>query len=158
MFIKSTHGHKGFTLVEILVVLGIALVVSSISMTALSSLSSYQSLDKDTDVSLSYVEKAREQTIESKNFSSFGVHFSSSSVSLFQGTTYSASASTTMVYNLSSKVNISSISLTGGVSDIYFNKISGEPSATGTISFQNKPSASTTKKIVVYGTGLAEIQ
>lgn len=147
---------KGFTLIEMVLAIGITAVIVTLTVSSFTELSNFQSIDKDSDVVLSYLEKARTQTINSKNFSEYGVRFATTSITLFPGTAYT-STSSNIVYNLSTKVKISSISLSGGVTDVYFNKVTGESSATGTITFQLQ-TASTTKKIIIYGTGLSEIQ
>lgn len=147
---------RGFTLIEMVVAFGITAIIVTLTVSSFVGLSNFQSIDKDSDVSLSYLEKARTQAIDSKNFSEYGVRFASTSVTLFPGTAYT-STSSNLVYNLSTKVTISAISLSNGGTDIYFNKVTGESNATGTVTFQLQNS-STTKKIIIYGTGLAEIQ
>lgn len=148
--------QKAFTTIELLVVIAISAVIAVASFSAFIGLYNFQALDKDTDVILSYIEKARIQAINSKNFSEFGVAFASTSVTLFEGKVLSGSGDAT--YNFSSKVIMSEELLSTTTHQIYFNKISGEPSATGTITFRLKSNASTTKRIIIYNTGLSEIQ
>lgn len=147
---------KGFTLAELMIVIGIMVVLAGLSAFVFVDFSNYQSLDNDSYSALSYVQKARSLASNSYNFSEYGVKVSSTSLSVFQGKTYSV-ASTTLIFNLSSKVVISSINLSNGSTEFYFNKITGKPNATGTITFKLN-SSTTTKSIIINSTGLPEIQ
>lgn len=148
--------NGGFSLVELLVTLTLSALFIGLTMVTFQTFSSYQSIDKDADVIVSYIKNAHDLTIDSKNDLQYGVKFASTTVTLFQGTSYSAGASTNLVYNISSKVTLSSISLTGNASSLYFYPITGKPNATGTVTYVLKNNASTTKVITIYGTGLAE--
>ncbi len=152
--------NRGFSMVEVTVVILIFSILAALSFATYVSFSDYQSIDKDADVVVSLVQQARNQTINSKNNSSYGIKFASSSVTLFTGRGYATTSPANSVYNLSSKVKLSSISLTGGTTTIYFMPITGKPSATGTISLVLKTGngTSTNKTLLLYGSGLVEIQ
>lgn len=147
---------KGFTLAEIMIVIGIMAVLAGLSATAFFDFSNYQSLDNDSYSALSHIQNARSLASNSYKFSEYGIRVASTSLSVFQGKTYSV-ASTTLVLNLSSKVAVSAINLSNGSTEFYFNKISGKPNATGTITFKLN-SSTTTKSIIINSTGLTEIQ
>jgi hypothetical protein len=72
-------------------------------------------------------------TLAGLNSQSYGVHFSSNQVIIFEGTTYDERASSNEIINLDSRSSISTISLSGGGSDIYFNRIYGKPNKTATL-------------------------
>lgn len=154
----NTLNQKGFSLIEIIVVIAITGILISISISTFFSVSDNQSLEKDVNYAISLTEKARLQTVNAKNNSRFGVRFSSSTVTLFQGTTYVAGSSTNTVFNLSPKVEISSINLTGGTQTLAFELITGKSNATGTIRFRLKNNQTASSTVVVYKTGLVEIQ
>src|SRR3989337_2984635 len=63
----------------------------------------------------------------------YGVHFESDKVIIFKGTVFSAIAPDNENIDLTSPATISAITLGGGGSDIYFNRLSGSPSVTGTV-------------------------
>jgi len=153
-----SNGSKAFTLVEMLVVLALSLILLVVTITTFSGLSNTQSVDKDAENAVALLQKARNYTVNSENALSYGVAFASTSVTFFKGTTYSPTASTNITYKLSTKVLMSSLQLTGGATSIYFKSISGEPSATGTISYQLSKVGSTTRTIILYGTGMAEVE
>lgn len=155
---KTKEKVRGLTAMELLVSLAIVGAVAYMGMTTLISFSNFQSIDKDADVVVSYVEKARNQTINAKDDDQYGIKFATSSITLFKGTAYSAGAGSNQVYAISNKVRISSIQLTGGATALYFMPITGKPNATGTVTFVLNSNASTTKTVTIYGSGLAEVQ
>lgn len=155
---NNTKSPRGFSLIELVIVISIAMILGSISITTFFSVSDQQSLEKDVNYSISLVEKARLQTVNSKDNSQFGVRFSTSSVIFFQGPTYVAGSSTNTIFSFSPKVEISAISLSGGVQNILFEKITGKASATGTINFRLKSNQNSSTTVVVYKTGLVETQ
>ncbi|HZS43284.1 MAG TPA: prepilin-type N-terminal cleavage/methylation domain-containing protein [Candidatus Paceibacterota bacterium] len=152
------NSKAGFTILEILMVVVILAILVGISYTAFNNLNSSEALDTETNTILSMIERARERTISSENSIEYGVHFASTTAVLFVGKTYSAGSSTSETKNINSKVKVNSINLTGGVADIYFNKLSGKPSATGTIVFSLLSSTSSVKTITIYNTGLSDVK
>ncbi|HEY1037486.1 MAG TPA: hypothetical protein VGE62_02790 [Candidatus Paceibacterota bacterium] len=152
------NGRAGFTAVELMVVVGLAAMISGITLSVFSSFSDLQSLDKETDVVVAYVQKARNQSINSKGGGRFGINFSSSTVTLYEGPSYPAGAASTTSYALSSKVELSSVALTGGVSRVLFDQLTGKPNATGTVRLRLKAKPSDVKTVIIYGSGLVEVQ
>ena len=146
----------GFSLLEIILAVGIAGIIMALGSSVFFNLSNKESVEKDANVSLSFIEKARMLTINSLYSSEYGVKFSPNSVTVFPGEVYSPQNASNTVYNLSSKVSISSVELSGGATSFYFSKISGKPSATGTINFLGTNS-SISKQITINGTGLSEL-
>lgn len=149
--------RSGFTLVEMLVVLVLLAIVFQISITSFFSITKQQNLDKDVETAYSYLLRARNQTINGEGNSVYGVHFASSSVSLFKGSTYSV-ASTTASFSFANKSYLSSINLTGGTYDVYFQKITGQPSATGTLIYKIGSISTAQKTLNVHASGLVEVQ
>lgn len=156
--LKDARKYRGFTMVEMLVVISLSVFVIGLTASAFVGLSNNQSLDKDVGIVTSVIQKARANSLNAKNGSEHGVKFATSSITLFEGTVYNSSATSNVVYNISSKVSMSQIQLTGGASSLYFQQINGKPSATGTIMYRLNASASSTKSILIYGSGLIEMQ
>lgn len=148
---------KGFSLLELTVVVAVALILSSISLSTFFNVSNNQALSKDVNYAVALIEKARIQTLNAQNNSRYSIRFASSSVTLFQGTTYSPSATTNVKFDLSSKVEIYTINLTGNTQQTSFDFITGKSSATGTIGFRLKQDTNSSSTIILYKTGLAEI-
>jgi prepilin-type N-terminal cleavage/methylation domain-containing protein len=141
----------GFTLVEILLVLAILVVIISIIVTNLSQTKKNQVLKNSVSDIVSALNKASSQTLASVNSRTYGVHFESDRVIIFSGTTFDSGASDNETILISSPATISNINLTGGVVNVYFNKLTNKPSVTGTITI-SVPSVSST--ITIGATGI----
>lgn len=152
MYIKF---KKGISILEVLLAVAIITIVTSISVGIFSSLSNKQTLDKEAEVVVSYINKTRSNAINSLSNKEHGVSFASSTVTIYHGTS-AVSPATSTVYTLSSKHTIWNVSLTNGASNFYFYRLSGEPSATGTLQVRHIDGSS--KTINVYGTGFIEVQ
>jgi|SRR5579859_160302 len=131
MFRKSA----GFTLIEILVVVGIFLVSFSIA-----ALTIYQPQGKaslSTTV-VSLVSDLQHQQLKSMlgesegatTAQTFGIHFESATYTLFRGSTYSSSDSDNFVVNLGQNVIFSNVTFPS--SQVVFNRLNGEVSGFNT--------------------------
>lgn len=149
---------RGFSLLEIVIVATIAIVLVTIPLSTFYSLSENQSLEKDVNYVIALIEKARLQTVNAKNNSRFSIRFASTSATLYQGTTYSAGSASNTQFDFSSKVEMSSINLSGNAQAVSFELITGKANATGTIKFRLKNNQSASTTIILYKTGLVEIQ
>jgi prepilin-type N-terminal cleavage/methylation domain-containing protein len=152
---KVAPNQKGFTLMEILVVLGILAILTTIGMTSFRNSSVRVNLEQQSAIALSLVEEARNNSLASLNNSEYGIRFSSTTVTLFQGKTYSSGASN-KTHVFTNGVYASPINISGG-NDIYFNRLTGEPSATGTVTFKITADQSLFKVLIINGTGIIEI-
>ena len=155
MFFRKYQNKKGVTLIEIITVVAILGILAGISVNVFRSVSNAKTLDKEAEIILSYINRTRTNAINSLNLEAHGVSFASSSVTIYYGTNATTAASSS-VYTLGAGHTISSVSLSNHATNFYFNKLSGEPSATGTITIEN--SSHETKTITVYGTGLCEVE
>ncbi len=158
---SGRKNKKGYTLIELMLVVAISLIILTLTISTFAGFSSLQSLDKDTEVIAGYIQKARSQTINSKDNSEFGIKIASTTITLFEGTSYTAGAASNTVYTLSPKVSLSSNQMkTAGsiVTSFYFQQISGKPTATGTIQYKLTNDPSNTRTITIYGSGLIETQ
>ena len=149
------HSQRGLTLIEILLALAIVGIVSAVGMSALSNANKNQALTLESEKVLSLLSRARSETLAAKDSSAFGVHFETSKAVLFKGPTYGAGASGNDIQALSDLVTISSISLSGGTSDVVFQKLTGAASASGTIRLSLLSNASASTTITIAPTGAA---
>lgn len=143
---------KGITIVEIILSISIIVLLISVILPRFSDMRNYETLKSATEDVLSVVDKARSQTLASVNSSEYGVHFETNNVIIFKGKTYSSSATDNETIPILSPTSITTISLTGGVSDIYFNRLTGSPSASGSVVLSN---GSFTRTITISATGVA---
>jgi prepilin-type N-terminal cleavage/methylation domain-containing protein len=148
-------GSLGFTLVEFLVVLAIITLITGIIASVFVSFRNQQALGKDVEMVIEVLRQARSQTLTSQNSSQYGVHFSSSGVTLFTGASYSAGNVTNQNYFLTSSDTIVTINLAGGGSNLVFQRLSGETSQNGSVVLTSL-ATSKTKTVTIYKTGLIE--
>ncbi len=142
---------------ETLIAIAILVLLAALTVSAFYNKYRTVTVDKDVQNVISYLDKARNQSIAAVNSSSFGVKFSSNKVYFFKGSVFSTST-TQMTYTLSSGVTLSPISLTGNATELYFDRLTGEPSVTGTVTFSSANGSSSNKTVIIRSTGLAEAQ
>ncbi|MDO8590467.1 MAG: prepilin-type N-terminal cleavage/methylation domain-containing protein, partial [bacterium] len=145
---------KGFTLIEILIVLVIAGIITLIVTGAFSKATGREALDKETALTLSLLNQARSQTLSAKGALTYGVHFETTKAVLFIGPTYSSGASSNVTEPMNPLVEISDITLAGGGSDVVFNRLTGETGQIGTVTLSLVASSTQSKTITVFATGL----
>ncbi len=154
---KGFTFRRGFTLVETLAVIIIMLVVTLIVVVSLSSLREQQLLSTETRAVASALLRARALTLASKEDVEYGVHFETSRVIIFKGQTYSAGDASNETETITNGVEISSITLSGGGSDVYFTRLTGTLNKNGTVVVSLSSDPSKTKTITLYGTGIFEV-
>jgi prepilin-type N-terminal cleavage/methylation domain-containing protein len=145
--------QKGISLMELLIVLAIVGIIVAIAVSQFSKIRNAQILKSTTEDILSVLNKARSQTLASLNSLQYGVRFETNRVVIFNGTTYDSNNASNEVINISSIARISSIALTDGVTDIYFNRLNGTASNTGTIVVSISSDVSLSKIITISKTG-----
>lgn len=150
--------QRAFTLLELVIVSGIMILIAGISMTSLKGLLSEQRVEKDAESAYAYLQRARNQTLVGENGDQYGVAFASTSITLFRGKTYVPGDPNLVTFTFLNNSVFQNVSLTGGVSQVYFSKISGKPSATGTIEVVSKSDTSINEVITIHASGLTEVQ
>lgn len=144
---------KGFTLLEVLIVIAIIVIFAVVSFSQLSKTKNYQILKSSGEDISSVLNKTRSQTLASLNSLQYGVHFETNRIVIFSGTVYNSGNSSNEIVNISSPAYISSISLTGGAVDLYFNRLTGTASKTGIITISLSSDNSLTKTITISSVG-----
>ncbi len=156
-FFPQTSVRKGFTVLELLVVMAILGIVVSITMASFASLRQSKSLQVEALSVLSLLEKARADTLGSKGALQYGVHVETTKAVLFSGATYSSGNSSNITAVLNPLIQISAITLTGGGANVVFDRLTGETGQYGTLTL-SLLSASSSKIISVSQTGISQIQ
>jgi prepilin-type N-terminal cleavage/methylation domain-containing protein len=145
---------KGLSVIEIIVAVAILSSLLTISLYSFFALNRRSAIDVSETKIKSVLSEARSKTLAGDAGTKYGVHFASSSITLFPSNTYSPDSPLNVVTQLDSKVTISNISITGGGLDIIFNRLTGETSQPGTITITGQDDIQ--KIITVYGTGIVE--
>lgn len=151
--------NRGISLIEILVSISIIAILSVIVALNLSKFHNQQVIKNTTADVVSLLNKARNDTISSKNSNTYGIHFQSNIVTLFTGTSYNVSSSNEII-NFDSTVTIPSIggiTLNGGGSDIVFQRITGDTVNNGTIIIQLSSDATQQKIITISSLGIISV-
>ena len=152
------NDKKGFTLIEIIIAIGVLLVVSTLGFNAFASFKKIADLTSSADAALSQLIQARSKTLSAEEAQQYGVHFEVNQTTFFKGVTYSASDPDNQAFVLPATVEISSISLSGSGDDVLFKKLTGETNNDGTIILRLKTDTSKMRTITIRKTGLSFIQ
>lgn len=123
---------KGFTLIEITIVVAITIALLVFTVPAVVRFLSYQALQDTQTTLVATLRQAHTNALYQKNDSAFGVRFLSGSYVLFQGSSYAArSATYDITTTIPAGVTVS------GITEVVFTKRTGVPNTTGTILLQS---------------------
>jgi hypothetical protein len=148
---------KGFTFLETIISLGIILLLIVIIFVSLSSFRKTQELNNAVEETISLINLTRSKTLFSENSSQYGIHFESSRIILFKGTAFSGSSPDNEVSLMPELIEISTINLNGGGSDLIFQRLNGKTDNYGTIVLRIKSDVTRTKTIEIKSTGIANV-
>lgn len=145
----------GFTLIEVIMVIAIAGVLSAITVTGFRSFGSYFALRAATqDVHTALID-ARGATLASKNDTIHGVHIADTEVVRFEGASYVPGAASNIAFPFSPGVTATS-SLSSGGTDVVFTRLTGSAQSSGTIMLIHADSGASTT-ITVQSSGIIEL-
>lgn len=148
---------QGITIVEMLVVIAIIGILVAVAFPQFSKIKENQVLKNTVGDVTSALHSAQSQSLASINSSEYGVHFQSDRIIIFTGKVFSAGAGDNKTVNIISPASISNVTLLGvssATGDIYFERLSGAPSKTGTITVST---TSFSKIITISATGAVSI-
>lgn len=136
---RPTHGRRGFTLLELIVVVAIIVLITVITTLNLNSGKNNLDLIDATKQVAILLRQAQSNATAQKNGTSWGVHFENSSTTapsfyaLFDASNYSTSSIIDR-YNLPSRVAYLPATIAYGATlDVIFAQITGAPNATASI-------------------------
>jgi len=112
---KQYKHKRGVTLIELLIALAILAIISAIVVSPFNSFRLTGALQGDVENVLSFINKARLNTLSSQNDSEYGVHFESGRVVLFKGPTFTEPNPDNEELTFVAGIEASTISLTSGV-------------------------------------------
>lgn len=147
--------NKGFTLMEVLMVIAIFTIIASITFYFFGGFNKREVLEKDVNSLTALVRNARLLSVASKNASPFGIHLESDKAVLFEGNSYVMGGPNEKILEFSREIYMSAYSINNGDADIVFARLTGETLNYGTIKLSTKDdSASTT--ITILRTGVIQ--
>lgn len=141
---------RGFSLVEVLIVIGIMALITSVMMFSGTAFRQSQALHEATQVVLSVINQARAHTLSSIGYSQYGVRLESDRIIMFKGSSWPGTDHVTTA--LPAGVSLSSV-LAAGATEVVFRRVTGTTSQTGTITLTGSGGA--TRRVVIEPTGLA---
>ncbi len=151
------ENKRGVTLIEMIIVLAIMGVIFGIAFHYFSGFKNSQAVRNAGQDILSSLSKARSYAFASVSSSGYGVHFEASKVVIFKGTSYSSGALTNEMISVISPATISNVtlnSISGTSGELYFNRLTGVPSKTGTVRIT---AGGVTKTVTISSAGAGSI-
>ena len=153
----SPEKGGGFTLIEVVIVLGVLMIVLILSTSALYNLTKKTDLDASRDNIVSTLNTARNKTLASEGSAKYGVYFDTSlspnRYVLFQGPSYALrNVSFDEIHDLASSIEISDINLNPTNNEVVFNRLEGDTDNYGLVSIRSL-STSEIRIIYIYPSG-----
>src|SRR5262245_58562035 len=142
---------RAFSVIEMLVVVTIIGLVSLVIITPFAQFRNNQLLTGASEQMLATLNKARAKTLSSVASSQYGVHFLANQIVLFKGSSYPGTEPETIL--LDPLIQLSTISLAGGGSDVIFQRLTGKTSQSGTVTVSLVSNGSQSRTITVGSTG-----
>ncbi len=125
--------HKGFTLLEMMVALGIIILLAAVTVPFYNQISFSRTTESARGELTSVLRLAASQASASQNDSAFGVYILSNHYILFRGNSYASRiAVEDRSFDLPAGITLS------GLNEVVFAKQTGLPNVTGTISLINQ--------------------
>lgn len=158
----SPEKGGGFTLIEVVIVLGVLMIVLILSTSALYTLTKKTDLDASRDNIISTLNTARNKTLASEGSAKYGVYFDTSlspnRYVLFQGSSYALrNVSFDEIHDLASSIEISDINLNPANNEVVFNRLEGDTDNHGLVSIHSL-STSEIRIIYIYPSGETSTQ
>jgi prepilin-type N-terminal cleavage/methylation domain-containing protein len=152
--------QRAFTLLELLLVIGIMGLFLGLSIPSFRVFDQRSSLQNAAQEMASTLRLAQSKTLASQDGARYGVSFTTGVVphayTLFQGTSFeSRDPAKDEVVQLSGKVEISVLAL-GGKSEIVFEKITGRPSVSGTLTLARVADPTQTRVLSILASGTVQ--
>ena len=132
----SDYKHQGknkagFTLVEILVVIAIIVIIAAVSMIGFRNYASFQQFNQAASDVQFVIAKAQQQARSAEGDMSYGLKFTSTSTIAFVGSGFVSGHPQNTLYE--HRLVTLQYDLTGGTDELVFSRLTGLPSATGTV-------------------------
>ena len=126
--------QKGITVLELLIVIAILGILAVVILPQFSKMRDRQVFNNSINTVVDTLAKAKSETLASLDGYNYGVQFENNRVIIFRGNTFNSQDANNRIYSLNNPASITNISLSGGGSNLYFNKFSGLPNKSGSVS------------------------
>lgn len=154
----SIERQEGFTIVEVVIAIAIIAIISTIVGVSFLRAVNDQNLKRSAATVRAVLEDARARTLASRDAAQYGVHFATTTITLFKGDTYVENDPLNEDVLLAPHTEITTLSLSSG-SDVVFERLTGAALTTGTVVVaMTSEFATTTQSITINASGLIEAQ
>lgn len=150
----SQQTSRGFTLLELLVVIGILAVLGAIVISSFYNFRSHRALELATKEARQIFEEARSRTLASVDDSRYGVFVATNKVVLFKGEDYIASDPENFVLELGPRVIISNFSFSPSTNIVLFERGTGEASASGFVEISLTNNSEKSQRVTISKQGI----
>jgi len=147
---------KGFSLIELVIVIAIAGVLGAIVTNSFRSAQIQKEQETITQGLLASVEKQKADTQAGKGGSSYGVKFNADSYVLYTGTTYSAASISNRTVTVDPDFTLSN-TISNSADTIYFSRLYGEASESATITISHVRNEVSPQLIVIEESGTISV-
>lgn len=148
---------RGLTLLEIMITIAILGLVATIIFSSFSKLNASQAVGKSAGLLVSILNQARSLTLGAEDDAQYGVHLEASKAVLFKGASFSANDPANITSELNGLVGITDITLSDGGSDVLFERLTGKAVQNGSLKIALRSDNAVSKTIIIYQSGLSEI-
>jgi len=153
VLVKNIYMQRGYTIIELLIVV---VLISILAVFSTSSFIDYRNeqIHRTSVLEVStIIKETRLKTVSSETIDQFGVHIATSSVVVFEGTPFNIADVDNQTFLIPGATL--GVTLSDASSEIVFTRLTGVPSATGTIDVVDKKLNSTTT-LTIGSSGLIE--
>lgn len=146
---KLHNQQNGFSVIELLIAIAIAAILLSVATVSGRFFQDTVNLSNAEKMIGTNIKLAKANSISSLNDFNYGIHFESDSVIIFRGSTFIIGDLANQTVNLPSGVEIYSVNLNGGGSDLLFSRLIGTTDNFGAVGIRLIQNPSQTRQIVV---------
>ncbi|OHA56908.1 MAG: hypothetical protein A2114_00370 [Candidatus Vogelbacteria bacterium GWA1_51_14] len=148
--------RRGFTVFEIVIAVAIIAIVATIILGQAGVFRRQAALAGEAERLLTILERARTETLASKDSLNYGVYFEVGAVTIFSGSAYVAGATGNEVISLDSSVEIIAIDFTDN--QVVFERLTGVASNSGSITLALAADNTKIKQIAVGASGIGSLR
>lgn len=131
---ESVVPRRGFSFIEVIIAVAILVTLSFVVAGSLFTFRETAALDQALDEAQELLREARSRTLGSDVEGTYGVHFASTTVTLFIGPYVPGSPANTVV-SLPVGVIVSAVGLSTTTASVMFERLTGDATAAGLVTF-----------------------
>jgi len=151
------EAKKGFSLIEILIVVGILAFLIGAVLVIMNSFQRGKVLDSAAEEIINSLRLAQSRTLASEGASSYGIYFENNKFTLFKGNFFNAALPDNEIHQLPPTLIISQINLTDATSSVAFARLTGYAQSYGTIKVEMTTDASQNRIIYIDSSGTVSL-